>query len=239
MLLEPVSQAQTDNAALETVLKLAEDVESIAVQYGLLKRSSPLETKKLFHSLDLNRKAEILRDLSNTRAILTKMQLNSGLTESRSNEIKHLTSFLSMMNLKLSDDKFYDYIEDGDMIEVYDSRAIQIYRNWAFFKYCPYSLLELLVNDWNTLFVRPSWVIDRLIEMTPALFAPNATTVQYDLPEYLISARLQKNSKGLLFKMKYVSPLLDAESGFPTAFVTTGFMRPVPETETGRNIDFI
>lgn len=243
MLLELVSKPQSESSdawTLAAFLKIADEVESLAVEHGLLKKSTTLETKELFRNLDLARQGQILTDLRKTLTLLKTLQLTTTTSgNALDRDIKHLTSFLQMSNMKLGDDRFFDYVDEGDMIEVYDSRAIQIYRNWAVFRYCPYSLIELLVNDWNTLFVRPSWVIERLIELTPALFAPGARTVKYDFPEYLISARLQRPAKGLLFKMKYASPVLDIESGMPTAFVTTGMMRPAPETETGRNIDFI
>src|SRR5690349_11472052 len=139
MLFDVLPTPTFDRTLFANVLKLADDVESIAVQHGLLKRSAPVETKELFRLLSSERQEQILCDLENTRALLTKVQLDAIGGQSRALEIKNLKTFLEMMNLKLADESFFDVINEDDMIEVYDSRAIQIYRNWAFFKHCPYS----------------------------------------------------------------------------------------------------
>jgi PAS domain-containing protein len=55
--------------------------------------------------------------------------------------------------------------EADDIIEVYNSDSIQLYRSLNFFEYSSYSLEDLLLNEWFHLWERPSWAIEQLMAL--------------------------------------------------------------------------
>lgn len=223
------------NLSTANFLNLVSEVETRFIQQGLAAKTTPQSTIDLFANLTEEQRALAIYDLRSTLAALIELESSS---PSAPHDGFQLSRFLFERRLRMRDDRFPSLIDQGDIVEVYDSRAVQIYRNFAYFKYCPYSLTELLVNDWNTLFQRPTWVIDRLMKIMPALFEKNASTYEYDLPEYLVSARLHRQAKGMLYKMKYATPLVD-QSGATVAFVTTGTVRFVPDLKVGLQVDFL
>ncbi|MBX3018458.1 MAG: hypothetical protein KF767_11245 [Bdellovibrionaceae bacterium] len=141
---------------------------------------------------------------------------------SRQAEIQSFKWALKKADLDLADPDFCDYFEEDDIIEVYSEQGVQLYRSWSCYRHCSYSVLELKLYDWDTLYQRPSWVAKTLWDMMPRLFEPGQKTIAYNIPEYVMTERLQKHNRRLLFRMKYASPLLDKSTGRTCAFVSTG-----------------
>lgn len=231
---QPVSSAGS-------FVQLCQAAEAGLIKYGFLNPlAGEIPDTSPLAGLSLARIGELVRDLTLTIDELRRLDTLGTLTsqQKRSADIEQLMRFLDQNRLHLKDESIFDLIGNDDVLEVYDHRSIQIWRNWAFFKVCPYSLFELLVNDWNTLFVRPTWVVDKLVSMIPLMFVENAQTRVYDIPEYLLRARKFPNAKGMLFKMKYVSTIYN-HVGQPVAVLTTGSLRVLPEVEAGQRVDFI
>lgn len=70
---------------------------------------------------------------------------------------------LKMYNLETESD-FWTKLQKDDVVEVYSSENIQLFRTFNFFKISSYSLLDLLTNEWYHLWERPSFVLDGLIQ---------------------------------------------------------------------------
>ena len=154
-------------------------------------------------------------------------------------ELRSLQKMLSRRRLRFADSSAEDFIDDGDLFEVYDAQGVQLYRSWSCYELCYYNLVDLQVYNWDELYIRPSWVVSKLYEKAPLLFTPGAKTMPYELPEYLLTERRQKSNRSLLFKMKFASPLLDEDSGAPIAFLSTGRMTRVPELNPNQSLSFL
>lgn len=141
---------------------------------------------------------------------------------SKQSEIQSFKWALKKADLELADPNFYDCLEEGDIMEVFSEQGVQLYRSWSCYQYCSYSALELKLYDWDTLYQRPAWVAKTLWELMPKLFEPGAKTMAYDIPEYVMTERLHKRNRRLLFRMKYASPLVNRTTGRICAFVSTG-----------------
>lgn len=155
---------------------------------------------------------------------------------SKQSEVASLKRALSRADLRLADDHFFDVIDEGDIIEVFSIEGVQLYRSWSSYQYCSYSALELKLYDWDELYMRPSWVAKTLWEMLPQVLMPGAKTLAYDIPEYVMTERLHKQKRALLFKMKYVSPLVSISEGRTTAFVSTGALKVLKEASPNPDI---
>lgn len=152
-------------------------------------------------------------------------------------EIFYLRRFLKKLNLKISDNEFLDQLTNGELIEIYDLDGIQLYRSWSAFQFCSYSIDQLMTYDWNTLFERPSHVVNYLFSVLPDIFASNKT-LQYTIDEYLIKERFTDNAKAFFYKMNKACAVLDYVTNEPKGFVTTATARMVT-VEKDDNISFI
>lgn len=151
-------------------------------------------------------------------------ELGSGpvATFSKQSELMSLKRALTAAGLRMADDKFADYLDEDDIFEVFSETGTQLYRSWSCYKYCSYSALELKMYDWDELYIRPAWVAKTLWDLAPKLFEPGAKTIAYNIPEYVMTERLHRDKRSLLFQMKYASPLIHESTGRTTAFISTG-----------------
>lgn len=234
------------NQSPSTLSTLSRELVTLArtLEGELIHRAvfEPVERPPNFNAhldrLPLARQTEITAELELMRDELKSFDSSANTAERKSSDIDQLKRFLEKNRFRLNDSSFFDLIEEGDVMEVYDHRSIQIWRNWAFFKLCPYSLVELFVNDWNKLFARPTSVVEKLMAMMPGLFSERAKTQQYEIPEYLLSAREFPDSNGMLFKMKFVTTIFN-HVGQPVAILTTGAVQILPEVRVGREVNFL
>lgn len=78
-------------------------------------------------------------------------------------ERRYVEQALKMYDLDVEDD-FWKKLEKDDVIEVYSTENIQLFRTFNFFKISSYSLLDLLTNEWFHLWERPSFVMDAIVQ---------------------------------------------------------------------------
>ncbi|MEZ0390714.1 MAG: hypothetical protein ACAH59_00765 [Pseudobdellovibrionaceae bacterium] len=77
---------------------------------------------------------------------------------------------LDFYNLEIRDD-FWSRVKSNEVIEIYNQNQIQIFRTLNFFNYCGYSLLDLLTNEWYTLWQRPSTILEALKTKAEEVFS--------------------------------------------------------------------
>ena len=197
---------------------------------------------KDFGTLDLGRQSMVLNNLKMmceiNEEILSTPEIAPKLNHK--SEIKLLQRALDKFGLRAKDSELDFKISDGDIFEIYNSEGLQIYRNWNFFKFCSYSLAELLTYDWTTLYERPTSVVNALMGLLPQIFGPDATTIQYEIPEYVLTERYLERTKAFKVKMKLASPLLDRQTGAVSSFITTGKVVPMSfDQHDGEKLHFI
>ncbi len=116
-------------------------------------------------------------------------------------------------------DNFMDYIEEGDIIEIYTSKFIQVYRNLEFFRYCGYTLVDLLIKEWYMLYERPKSVTDVLYQISSNTLENGLGTVPYNVKEHILRERYLGLNKAFKIRMKYLCPLVDQNTGVTQGLV--------------------
>lgn len=229
----------------EILLELIAEHESILKNVGLPVKTSSQATIDVFNSFPDERQARILANLRfhNKALAGASSELTSGLNAAsqftREKEIPYLMTALRKAGLRLGDSSILGFIEDDDLIEIFDSQGVQLYRSWSCYKYCVYSLAELLIYDWDTLYIRPSWVAKKLYEMVPLVFQGGVGTIPFNFPEYAMTERLMKNDRVLMFQMKYVSPLLCEDTRRTLACICTGKITSIQKSNPANQIHMI
>jgi hypothetical protein len=69
------------------------------------------------------------------------------------NDLRLTWYAIRKLNLRGPDDLF-SALSEKDCIEIYDKNGVQMYRNFEFFRFCSYSVEELLTAPWYELFAR-------------------------------------------------------------------------------------
>ena len=83
-------------------------------------------------------------------------------------------------------DEMWATIRKGLVIEVYGSDMVQLYRNIHFFQFSSYSLLEISVFEWYTLWKRPSMIQEAMLEDAVACMETITPIRPYKVPRHVL-----------------------------------------------------
>ena len=72
---------------------------------------------------------------------------------------------------------FYDTIEGEDIIEVYDTSFIQVFRNVKFMEVCSYTVIDILMYEWPDLYDRSQKVTEGLLHSIEKTLDPEFSGV--------------------------------------------------------------
>jgi len=218
---------------------LLANLAKIGAARGIELRSPTDRVFTDFLNLQYACQAKALTNLELTCEINKAIDPTNDLEITPALELKLLQGALTKFGLEPKDKTIFEKIGDHDTVEIYSGEGVQIYRSWSFFKYCSYSLAELLIYDWNTLYERPASIINSLFQLAPLLFTPEATTMPYGLPDYVLIERYMDRNRVFNVKMKLASPLIDKQSGVTSAFISTSEIKHLALGQPGATLSFI
>lgn len=174
-----------------------------------------------FNGLELSVKREVLANMGLMIQMSTPKKTNLERV-SRSFEVQCTNRFLKKLSLRYKDPCFSNYFHDGDIIEIFSSTGVQIYRSWSYFNFSSYSLGELLLYSWDELYERPKRTVDQLMSLMGVLFSPEATTIKYSdygIEPYVLRERHGEHSRAVSLDMKYATPIIN-DQNMPVAFAS-------------------
>jgi hypothetical protein len=167
-----------------------------------------------FEGLDLATQERVVRSTLGATANVSYEDLN------QEQEFKYLKQFLFRYKLSAVNEEVCSRISSDDFIEVYDSQGIQIYRSWNFFKFCRYTIDQVLTKSWGELYERPEFVEKKLLSLMPKLFQGDCDILEYNIQDFILSERYLKPSNKYLVKMKFACPLKDVSTHQVVAFIS-------------------
>lgn len=104
-------------------------------------------------------------------------------------------------------------IEQGDVIEIYDTNYTQVFRNIAFFSICSYTLDELLARPFYELFRRDESVTAQLIQVGTEMFGGRLSGVhQWTVGQHTLNEVGSPALYEMEMQEKIASPLQDTSS---------------------------
>lgn len=128
-------------------------------------------------------------------------------------ELGMLNFALSRLNL-LGDSSLMSEIREGDVIDIFNSEYVQIYRSYSYFALCNYSLVELSAYPWYELYERSMNLTRQLIEVADKVLSGQVSRVSFDhLPEYTLRERLTDAQATFLQKEKFGIRLVSPVTG--------------------------
>ena len=116
----------------------------------------------------------------------------------------------------------FNYIKTGNVIEIHDDQLVQVFRNFAFFNFCSYSLEELYCYRLTDLYSREDSVNQDLIGYLQRLYSGSVKTVlPINLKPHIISELISNSKLKIYDQVHYMAPLFSTESGgAPVATIT-------------------
>ncbi len=180
---------------------------------------SHLDTKSQFLSLPLEFQKKAVLSFKFYVETINSM-LKAG--EMPSNSKKFLWRALQSLGLVPLDNLFAQ-IADDDIIEVYSSEGIQIFRSFSFLESISYTIEDLIVYPWHDLFIREAKITELLIDQAVRLFnreiqetRPNE--INYD---HIIVEANSIEKKTLNSRFGIVSPIKSKTPSSISYFATT------------------
>lgn len=207
---------------------------------------SPVETAayslERFQKEDLDRQQQILDNISKFLKILALEPIREvPRKERRQLEISRLKKAMKEFNLKAMDSEVFELIGNEDVIEVYGSEGVQIYRNLTFCKICSYSLLDLSVNSWDELYEKPAPVVRAIHDLVGEVMTTATKTLPYNLESHIQREKFiyAKTLRTFLVTPRYISPLVDEETGERAGILSTYSAKVIAEGPESLRLDIL
>jgi hypothetical protein len=176
-----------------------------------------------FAQLPLERQQLILKGFEQYYTLCSSaVESGSSLAEGK----RLLWRILAARGLRCPSD-LLDRIGEDEVIEIYDTELVQIFRNFRFIELCNYAMDRVLSCEWPTLFSRPPAVDHEIFQIVGRLLRGEITgTMDCPLPEYVLQETQTEEQGRFLIHHGIASPLHDANHQV-VAFVCTLRAQPI------------
>ncbi len=151
-----------DKLAKETLpifINFCEQISNAVSAYGVHLKPYNSHGIQEFLSKESTDQFQILTNLKNyTQHLIEAVSNNVRLV---GDNRKHAWFAMRNLGLRPPNDLF-DRIDQRDMIEIYDTSGIQVFRSIELYNYMSYSFSEIFCYTWKDLFSRDNFVLNRM-----------------------------------------------------------------------------
>jgi hypothetical protein len=98
-------------------------------------------------------------------------------------------------------------VRSGDVIEFYNKEHIQIFRNLRFFELCTYSVFDVLIHDWQSLYQRAEATSTLLYDQMNEVLLTGGPTRQFVMADHELREKFSKEKAVFWIEMGVRSPL--------------------------------
>lgn len=121
-------------------------------------------------------------------------------------------NILKKLGLKSENDVFH-LLNEKDIVEIYDSNNVQIFRNVNFFRICGYTLDELNSIPWWRLFIRDEQISRAIFAKASAIFSGESTGAISDIvPTHIVEEVESEMKFKQKIDLKYLIPMRDSQN---------------------------
>lgn len=114
---------------------------------------------------------------------------------------------LRQLNLVPTSEIFGE-IRETDVVEVYSTDHVQLFRNFSFFDFCSYTLEELSVFEWWLLFERDQSVTESIISESQKIFPGDLKeTLTPNIPRHVLKEIRSSDRLMMSCEIRRMSPL--------------------------------
>lgn len=134
-------------------------------------------------------------------------------------DVRILEYWLEKMQFRI-DFPAEQYIDYGNIVEVYDLDFIQLYRNHEFYKFCTYDPLTLATTPFPQLFKRDESINQILFNLIERCLK-GKKIIPMDDPIHQMYESFSRDSRVYQIDHKYIAPVFKKQSLEPIAFFVT------------------
>jgi len=194
-----------------------------------------------FMSLPVDVQAAIVENFSSWEMVLSQLPLKKEISDMDvASEVQMLQKALKLYGLKSPEDN-WDFLEKGDIIEIYNLSDQQIYRNFELLKICPYDTLTLVTHEWSVLCDRAQSVTNKISSELQRLAHSDTTErVAFQVPLHVMKCSMSPFQETFEITFKWGTPLFCEQTGEKTAFLLTQSGSPlISEKEEAKNLHML
>jgi hypothetical protein len=125
------------------------------------------------------------------------------------------------------DPKFYSMIDREDILEVYDSNHVQVFRSFNFFRTCTYNLDDVLAHEWYELYERNEAITNGMLNSISNHLDGSLNISSFSTPTHLLRERFSHEQATFMVRMKKLATIFSGPERKP-AFACTGTAKLVP-----------
>jgi hypothetical protein len=104
----------------------------------------------------------------------------------------------------------YDMLKTGDVVEIYNVDLIQVFRNFAFFDVCSYTLLDLINYEFFELYDRSQLINHYILEATATIskrgYDLSPLSLQH-VPKHLLQEKFSQDKLTSMVQFKWMYPV--------------------------------
>ena len=247
--MNPLSNVSFDCTTLQSkaldlrAVELLEKVALMSKDYGYPVNTYTQKALSTLMTMPLEKKENLIRKLQNT------INFAAGATEIEKDghvERRHVEQALDLYGYELRNKDFWNTVSKDELIEMYNTDNIQIFRTFNFFTTSSYSLLDLLTYEWYSLWERPSGTFDNMFKVVSSIFSGEVKgPVSAEVPEHVISEIFNSGdqdhftSRSSLCKFGIICPIYNKADGQIAGLLVTARVTPIVTGEQTKNISFI
>jgi hypothetical protein len=194
------------------------------LEHGGIAIDAAPESIERFDQSSPDKQEQILQNISAYLRILDQEIIEPlPIKTNKDIEVARLKKALNEFGLKALDDSIFKLIGENDVVEIYNNLGVQVYRNMKFTKICSYNLLDLAVNSWEELYIKPAATANELHHILHHAFTTADKTFAYNVKTYVQKDKFAyaKVLRATLVTFKYISPLIDASTGERAGIIST------------------
>lgn len=116
--------------------------------------------------------------------------------------------------------RIFSSLEPGDLIEIFNSDGVQLYRSFSYFAFVQYSLVELSRHSFEELWDTESWVMREFNDVRRRIFSGKERGVVAPINRpYKQAERLTEQNAEYVFQRKLFSPVHSLKTGEVVAMI--------------------
>lgn len=251
--MNPLSNVAVETASLQSraldlaAVELLEKLAQMSLARGYPVKAYTQKALSTLATLSLDKKENLIKRLK------TKISIVVAGTEIEKNKPSNgyaerifVEQALDIYGYELKDEDFWNTVRKDELVEIYNTENIQIFRTFNFFATSSYSILDLLINEWYSLWERPNGTLDNMFKVVGAIFSGETKgIVPAGVREHVISeifnAEDQEHftSRASLCKFGVICPIYSKLDGQIAGLLVTAQVTPIALGEQTKNISFI
>ena len=193
-----------------------------------------------FHQLSAEKQGGLVGTVQGLLSLLD-VKSNDSANPEEHPEREHVEMALKFFGMELRDD-IWKHISPNEIIEIYDSSDIQVFRTLNFFKASSYTLLDLLTYEWFHLWQRPSVILEKMMNLGQRLHSSINGIEPAGIPRHILKEILEDKENGLSSRksiqidFNVVCPLYRKDKNERAGYIVTCLATVLDE---GKDIDTV